>query len=36
MDAREIHAKLQKGLEDAEQGRVKDASRAFEVFRNER
>lgn len=36
MDAREIHAKLQKGLEDAEQGRVKEASRAFEVFRNER
>ena len=36
MDAREIHARLQKGLEDAEQGRVKDARRAFEVFRNER
>lgn len=36
MDAREIHARLQKGLEDAEQGRVKDARCAFEVFRNER
>lgn len=36
MDAREIHARLQKGLEDSEQGRVKDARRAFEVFRNER
>ena len=36
MDAQEIHARLQKGLEDGEQGRVKDARRAFEVFRNER
>ena len=36
MNAQEIHAILQKGVEDVEQGRVKDARRAFEVFRNER
>jgi len=29
----EIHAKLQKGLEDAEMGRVQDAQKAFDVFR---
>ena len=29
----EIHPKLQKGLEDAEMGRVQDARKAFDVFR---
>lgn len=33
MSDAEIHAKLQKGLEDAEKGRVQDAGKAFEAFR---
>lgn len=30
----EIHAKLRKGLEDAEKGRTQDAQKAFDAFRN--
>lgn len=33
MTADEIHAKLQRGLDDAENGRVQDARQAFEAFR---
>lgn len=33
MSDAEIHAKLQKGLEDVEKGRVKDARKAFDAFR---
>jgi len=33
MAADEIHAKLRKGLEDAEADRVRDADSAFEAFR---
>lgn len=33
MSDTEIHAKLQKGLEDAEMGRVQDAQKAFDAFR---
>ena len=33
MTADEIHAKLRKGLTDAEEGRVQDARQAFEAFR---
>lgn len=29
----EIHAKLQKGLEDVEKGRVQDARKTFDTFR---
>lgn len=29
----EIHAKLQKGLKDVEEGRVQDARKAFDTFR---
>ncbi len=32
MTNEEIHAKLRKGLEDAETGRVQDAGTAFEAF----
>lgn len=34
MTSEEIHAKLQKGLEEMEQGRVQDARQAFEAFRS--
>lgn len=33
MSDTEIHEKLQKGLEDAEKGRVQDARKAFDTFR---
>ncbi len=33
MTNEEIHAKLRKGLEDAEAGRAQDAGAAFETFR---
>lgn len=33
MSDAEIHAKLQKGLEDAEKGRVQNAEKAFDAFR---
>lgn len=33
MSDSEIHAKLQKGLEDADKGRVQDAKKAFDAFR---
>ncbi len=33
MSAEEIHAKLQKGLEDAQAGKVRDAAQAFETAR---
>lgn len=33
MTADEIHAKLRKGLTDAEEGRVQDARQTFEAFR---
>lgn len=33
MGTEEIHAKLQKGLEDAEAGRTRDAREAFDAFR---
>lgn len=34
MTASELHAKLQRGLEDAEAGRVQDARKAFGAFRD--
>lgn len=36
MSDEEIHAKLQKGLEDADAERVQDAARAFETARRAR
>ena len=36
MTARELHAKLQGGLEDVENGRVHDAEQAFSAFREKR
>ena len=33
MTADEIHAKLKRGLDDVEAGRVQDARQAFEAFR---
>ncbi len=33
MTNEELHAKLRKGLEDAETGRVQDAGTAFDAFR---
>ncbi len=33
MDNEQLHAKLGKGLEEAESGQVKDAKQAFDAFR---
>ncbi len=35
MSADEIHAKLQRGLRDADEGRAQDAYQAFDAFRSE-